>query len=166
MMRGPVPTPLRLTEVIPRNAIRFPLESASPDGALAELTRVLVESGRLPRELEENALIGLLKREALGPTGIGHGIAVPHTRVAGLKAICGALGVSSEGVAFRSPDQSLVHAVFLFLAPERDHAGYLQLLALVSRIVQEGGFVPSACEAGTSARLATLLREFEAKILG
>lgn len=155
---------MRLTNVIPRTGICFPMSAGSVDQALAELVRELVAAERLPPALEESALLNLMKREAIGPTAVGQGVAVPHTRLAGLETMVGALGVSREGIPFDESPSGRVHAMFLFLAPVWDHEGYLNLLALVSRIVRDGSFVQQALAAETSARLATLLREFEGRI--
>jgi PTS system nitrogen regulatory IIA component len=105
-----------------------------------------------------------MKREAIGPTAVGQGVAVPHTRLAGLESMVGALGVSPAGIPFDESSGGRVHAMFMFLAPVWDHEGYLNLLAMVSRIVRDGTFVQQARGAETAARLTTLLREFEGRI--
>ncbi len=126
----------------------------------------LRSAGRIRPDQEEDALVNLLKREAVGPTGIGQGVAVPHARLRGLKDLTGALGISPGGVQFTSLDGSLVHVVFLILAPESAVGGYLNLLALVSRIVRDGGFLTRALSAKDPAEVARILRTSEERLGG
>lgn len=149
-----------LTQVISPAAVTYPLEARSVDQALGELVQSMVSAGRLAPELADPALLSLMKREAVGPTGLGRGVAVPHARLPRLDDICGALGVSPGGIPFGSAPP--VHVVFLFLAPVWDHEGYLALLALVSRIVRSGDFVKSVRECGDVDAVNRALKEFEA----
>ncbi|MHC5020123.1 MAG: PTS sugar transporter subunit IIA [Planctomycetota bacterium] len=151
---------MRLSQVIAPGAVTFPLEARSVDQALGELVRSMVSAGRLAPELEDPALLSLMKREAVGPTGLGRGVAVPHARLPRLDDICGALGVSPGGIPFGSAPP--VHVVFLFLAPVWDHEGYLALLAMVSRIVRSGDFVNAVRRADDVDGVARALKQFEA----
>jgi PTS system nitrogen regulatory IIA component len=79
-------------------------------------------------------LQGLLERERLASTGIGHGIAVPHAYSAGLEGMIVALFRVPEGLDFGSIDEEPVHLVFLLAGPRSDELLHLKLLARIARL--------------------------------
>lgn len=83
----------------------------------------------------------LLAREALGPTGVGHGVALPHARIAGLDSVIGAFVLLDKPVDFSSVDRQPVDIAFALFAPEQAGVEHLKALALVSRTLRE----PSIC---------------------
>ncbi len=78
----------------------------------------------------------LLKREELGSTGIGRGIAIPHCRSLIVDKLEIAVGRSVKGIGFNSIDKKLVHIIFLIVAPPQDPEN--QYLLTLARIVQIG----------------------------
>ncbi|MBK5912234.1 PTS IIA-like nitrogen-regulatory protein PtsN [Rhodothalassium salexigens] len=84
--------------------------------------------------LDEDAVVtALLKRERLGSTGVGQGVAIPHAKMAGLDRVVGAFARLKKPVAFDAVDDKPVDLVFLLLAPEDASAEHLKALAQVSR---------------------------------
>lgn len=83
----------------------------------------------------------LLEREGLGPTGVGHGVALPHARLAGVSDVLGVFILLEKPVAFDSVDRQPVDIAFGLLAPEDAGVEHLKALALVSRTLRE----PSVC---------------------
>ena len=79
----------------------------------------------------------LLAREALGPTGGGHGVALPHARMARVDRVMGAMILLEKPVAFDSVDRQPVDLVFGLLAPEAAGVDHLKALALISRTLKE-----------------------------
>ncbi len=76
---------------------------------------------------------GLIDREKLGPTAIGHGIAIPHCRLNNCtKTIC-ALFRLSEGMDFGAFDDELVTLMFVLLFPGNEEADHLHTLAMLAR---------------------------------
>ena len=78
----------------------------------------------------------LLEREALGSTGLGSGVAVPHARIEGLQRIFGVFVRLDTPVAYGSVDDRPVDLLFALFAPPRDGAEHLRALAAVSRAVR------------------------------
>ncbi len=76
----------------------------------------------------------LLQRERLGTTGIGHGIAIPHGRIAGLDRLVGLFARLARPVDFEALDDEPVDLVFVLLAPEEAGADHLQALARIARL--------------------------------
>ncbi len=81
----------------------------------------------------EAVLEALMEREALGPTGVGHGVALPHARLAGLNEVRGAFVLLEKPIEFEAVDRQPVDLVFALFAPEDTGVDHLKALALVSR---------------------------------
>ena len=81
----------------------------------------------------------LLEREQLGSTGIGGGIAIPHTKLQGLKSGVVALGVVPQGVDYGAVDGQPVRLFFLVVSPSGAPAEHLQALAAISRWIKAEG---------------------------
>ncbi len=107
--------------------------------------RLLSEIGELASasyDLDSNLILdSLLAREALGPTGVGHGVALPHARITGLKRVVGAFVLLEKPVDFEAVDRQPVDIAFALFAPENAGVEHLKALALVSRTLRE----PAIC---------------------
>lgn len=79
----------------------------------------------------------LLEREQLGSTGVGDGVAIPHGKIEGLRAITGVLALLETPVSFDSLDDQPVDLIFLLLAPANATAAHLKALAKVSRLLRD-----------------------------
>lgn len=79
----------------------------------------------------------LLERENLGPTGVGHGVALPHARLSGLNSVVGAFILLEKPVDFSSVDRQPVDIAFALFAPEDAGVEHLKALALVSRTLRD-----------------------------
>jgi len=114
-----------LEKLLKRERVILELQSKNKDEVLLELVRNL----RLPEEKERIVLEALKKRESIGSTGIGKGIAIPHTRSLVLDEVYLVVGRSREGVDFDALDGKPVHLFFLLCAPPQD-PGTIYLLTL------------------------------------
>ncbi|MFY9209737.1 MAG: PTS sugar transporter subunit IIA [Aestuariivita sp.] len=83
----------------------------------------------------------LLERESLGPTGVGHGVALPHARMDGLEAVSGIFVLLEKPIDFGAVDRQPVDIAFALFAPEEAGVEHLKALALVSRTLRE----PALC---------------------
>jgi len=83
----------------------------------------------------------LLAREALGPTGVGHGVALPHARLDGIEHVMGAFVLLDRPIDFDAVDRQPVDIAFALFAPEEAGVEHLKALALVSRTLRD----PSVC---------------------
>lgn len=110
------------------------LNVASKKQALQEIAkRAAVITG-----LDERRLFDvLLERERLGSTGVGHGIAIPHGKIAGLDRLHGLFARLEKPIDFESVDDQPVDLIFLLLAPEGAGADHLKALARVSRLLRD-----------------------------
>jgi nitrogen PTS system EIIA component len=106
------------------------------------------DKARLLRQLSAQAASGLgldpdevsnliIKREELGSTGVGNGVALPHARFPGLKAAFGLLARLRHGIDFEAIDDRPVDIVFLLLLPETGDGAQLNALASVARALRD-----------------------------
>ncbi len=145
-----------LTSLFQPGAVRLDLVAAAQDDVLAELVALLP----LP-EADAHTLQKLLKRrEALGSTGVGRGVAIPHTRcplVAGLQLAFGRL---PAGIAWSAIDNKPVHYFFLIVAPPLEVSNeYLPVLGRVAQFVKEPDVPQRLGALQTPAEFFALLAE-------
>ena len=103
--------------------------------AIVELVDHLVAEGSLDEEQREPALEALRAREDQRSTGIGGGIAIPHSFLPDLGEVVTIFGRSTPGVDFGAVDRAPVHFIVLFLVPEAQHTLHLKTLAAVAKIL-------------------------------
>lgn len=121
---------MRLRDFFDRDAIELDLNGESKDEILRELIRLL----RLD-EKSEGILFKMLKRrENLGSTGIGRGIAIPHCRSLVVENLRVAFGRKTEGVDFKAIDNQPVHDFFLIVAPPIEVSN--QYLPVLGKLAQ------------------------------
>ncbi|MAQ45809.1 MAG: PTS lactose transporter subunit IIC [Confluentimicrobium sp.] len=84
-----------------------------------------------------HAIEALQERETLGPTGVGHGIALPHARIDGLEKVVGVFFRLEQSLDFDSVDRQPVDLVFSLFAPSDSGVEHLKALALVSRTMRD-----------------------------
>jgi PTS system fructose-specific IIA component/PTS system nitrogen regulatory IIA component len=99
----------------------------------------LVELGRLPKSIVDEAISALLAREELGSTGIGRGVAVPHATLPSLSQTAFITGYVPKGIDFDSPDRRPVNRVFLALTPPHLSAEWKLTLEKISRYLRSVG---------------------------
>jgi len=100
----------------------------------------------------------VLAREAIMPTGVGQGIAIPHARMPGLAAPIVALGLSNTGVDFGAPDGELARLIVLVVTPEHDDLIQIELLAEIARTFQHAETRRAVAHARSFAELSEALR--------
>ncbi len=125
---------MRLRDFFTPGAITFDLQAADRDSVLDELVRRL---GMDPRA-GETLLRMLLRRESLGSTGLGRGIAIPHCRSLVASRLRLAYGHSRNGVEFQAIDGKPVHHFFLIVAPPLEISNqYLPALGRIAQFAKE-----------------------------
>lgn len=110
------------------------LAGRTREEAIRELVTAAASSVNLDPDRVADAVI---KREQLMGTSLGHEIAVPHARVAGLMRPVLAVGHSPEGLDFDSPDGQPARLIFLLLTPEKDMASQIQIMGQIARFFQD-----------------------------
>jgi len=150
---------MKFADFIGTNAIKPELESSDKESVIRELTSGLVASGSIAEENVESIIKAIMKREELGSTGIGRGIAVPHTKHPSVDKLVGTVGVSREGVEFASLDGEPVHLFFLLVSPPDRPGDHLRALENISRQLRDDMFCKFLKQSKTSEDIAQLLEE-------
>jgi nitrogen PTS system EIIA component len=147
---------IKLHTLLDENSILPRLEARDRAGILREMSERL-ESLYAP-DLDGTLLDKLLKREEMGTTGIGKGVAVPHCRAKGIKAPALLLGLSPDGVAFDAVDGKLSHVFFLLVSPEDNPGAGLRLLAAIAGLTRRSRSLASKLlKAPTAAEIIEAL---------
>ena len=107
-------------------------------------------------------LDALQERESLGPTGVGHGVALPHARLPTLTRVTGAFLKLEKPINFDSADRQPVDLVFALFAPVETGVEHLKALALVSRTLRDQALCEKLRANSNAATLHTLLTNTEA----
>ena len=120
-------------ELLTRDGIVLRSGASSKRQAL----HVVAEAAAHAIGLDEARVVdALLEREALGSTGLGSGVAVPHARIDGLQRVCAVFVRLDTPVAYGAVDDRPVDLLFALFAPPRDGAEHLRALAAVSRAMR------------------------------
>jgi len=139
------------------------LEARDRDGVLREMSARL-EARHAPA-LDGQLLEKLLKREELGTTAIGKGVAVPHCRCKGVQSPALLLGLSQDGVPFEAVDGKPSHVFFLLVSPEDNPGAGLSLLAAIAGLVRRSRSLSSRLlKPDTAAGVIDALRAEEERI--
>ena len=104
----------------------------------------------------------LINRENLGPTGVGHGIALPHARLVDVDRVCGMFLRLEKPIDFDSVDRQPVDLIFALLAPENAGVEHLKALALVSRTMRDADTQIKLRANADQATLHAILTETQA----
>jgi PTS system nitrogen regulatory IIA component len=133
------------------------LRARSKDGVLKELTQTLVKTGSAR---DADLVLGMLRqREALGSTGIGNGVAIPHGRSLAVSEMVVLFARSSRGVAFDAVDAEPVHLFYLIVAPPNDRANlYLPFLGKLVEVLKSDANRERLLEAGSFDDVVEVLR--------
>jgi PTS system nitrogen regulatory IIA component len=108
------------------------------------------------------AVDGLQERESLGPTGVGHGIALPHARLEDLNRIVGVFIRLEKPLDYDSVDRQPVDLIFGLFAPKDSGVDHLKALALVSRTMRDQSVVSKLRANTDTAKLHAILTEARA----
>jgi PTS system nitrogen regulatory IIA component len=128
---------MRILEFLNANAISLDLKSKDKEAVIKELIGLLIHAKDVEPKDEDRMLKTLLDREALGSTGIGQGVAIPHGKSNFVHKLVGAFGVSKKGVNFDSLDGEPAYIFFLLVAPEETIGPHLKALARISRLLKD-----------------------------
>ena len=110
------------------------LQANGSIAAIRELAQLL-EGDEAIRD-HKRLIADIIRREQQSSMGIGHGVAVPHAHEDSIGRQILAVGISREGVEFSAIDGKPVHIVALLATPKKHHKQHMELLAALSRLLQ------------------------------
>jgi mannitol/fructose-specific phosphotransferase system IIA component (Ntr-type) len=148
---------MRMSDFVVRDSIVVPLTATGKEGVIREMVEGLRAAGQFKNADVEDIIRAILKRELLGSTGIGRGVAIPHTKHPGVDKLVGTIAVSPGGVAFDSLDGEPVFVFVLLISPQDRPGDHLRALENVSRSLRNDHFVGELRQAKTRERVLQLL---------
>src|SRR5947209_3194900 len=152
---------MRMSDFVVREAIIPELAALNKEGVIREMVDTLRSAGYFKGGEPEDIIKAILKRELLGSTGIGRGVAIPHTKHNSVDRLIGTVALSKPGVSFDSLDGEPVHVFVLLISPQDRPGDHLRALENVSRSLRDDGFVRSLRQATTRDSIWGLLGELD-----
>jgi nitrogen PTS system EIIA component len=150
---------MRMTDFVVREAIVPELQASNKESVIREMVESLKSAGSFKGADIEDIVKAILKRELLGSTGIGRGVAIPHTKHVGVDRLVGTIALSKSGVPFDSLDGEPVHVFVLLISPQDQPGNHLRALENVSRSLRDDSFVKALRMATTRDAIWELLSE-------
>jgi len=150
---------MKFSDFISEKAIRAELTADTKEGVIAELVESLLQVGEIGADEKADIIAAIMKREELGSTGIGRGVAVPHTKHGSVDKLIGTVGVSVDGVDFNSLDGEKVQLFFLLISPPERPGDHLRALENISRQLRDETFCRFLKQSKTPDDIHQLLEE-------
>jgi len=150
---------MKFADFISREAVRAELTADGKEGVIREMVQALLKAGKIQADQSESIVKAIMKREELGSTGIGRGVAVPHTKHPSVDRLVGTVAVSKEGVDFDSLDAEKVQLFFLLISPPERPGDHLRALENISRQLRDETFCRFLKKAKTAEEIGQLLDE-------
>ncbi|MFT4150616.1 MAG: PTS sugar transporter subunit IIA [Paracoccaceae bacterium] len=147
---------MELSKLLIPAAVRVVGQMTSKKRLFQELGEIAASAYGLSAAI---AIDGLQERESLGPTGVGHGIALPHARLEEIDRIVGVFIRLEKPLDYDSVDRQPVDLVFGLFAPKDSGVDHLKALALVSRTMRDQGVVSKLRANTDPAKLHAILTE-------
>jgi nitrogen PTS system EIIA component len=150
---------MKFADFVSIEAIRSDLHADSKEEVVREMAQALLEAGKISSGEVESIVKAIMKREELGSTGIGRGVAVPHTKHPSVDRLVGTVAVSRDGVDFESLDGEKVQLFFLLISPPDRPGEHLRALENISRQLRDDMFCKYLKQAKTKEDIQQLLEE-------
>ncbi|MGB8812412.1 MAG: PTS sugar transporter subunit IIA [Paracoccaceae bacterium] len=147
---------MELSKLLIPVAVRVVGQLTSKKRLFQELGEMVSQAYKLNASV---AIDGLQERESLGPTGVGHGIALPHARLEDLNRIVAVFLRLEKPLDYDSVDRQPVDLIFGLFAPKDSGVDHLKALALVSRTMRDPGICAKLRANTDPAKLHAILTE-------
>ena len=150
---------MKFADFVCDEAISADLKAEDKESVIVEMVDSLVGAKRIAKEDRDGIVGAIMKREELGSTGIGRGVAVPHTKHPSVEKLVGTVGISGEGVDFDSLDGEKVQLFFLLVSPPDRPGDHLRALENISRQLRDDTFCRFLKQAKSAGDIKQLLQE-------
>ena len=157
---------MKFADFILLDAIRTEIQAIDKEGVIREMTQSLLDSGGIMGDEFEGIVKAIIRREELGSTGIGYGIAVPHTKHPSVERLVGTVAISSGGIDFDSLDGEKVYLFFLLVSPPDRPGEHLRALEHITRQLRDETFCRFLKQSKTRDDVKQLLEEADDNMFG
>ena len=138
---------MKIQDVLNKNVMLFDLQATDKEGVINEMIQSLVDNGVVTDF--ETFKAGIMNREAQTSTGLGDGIAMPHSKNEAVKEATVLFATSNKGVDYASLDGQPTDLFFMIAAPEGANDTHLAALAELSKYLMKPGFADKLRQAST-----------------
>src|SRR5437868_6272377 len=157
---------MKFSDFINVGSIKADVQADEKPAVIRELVESLAAAGAIAPDQVQGIVSAIMKREDLGSTGIGRGVAVPHTKHASVERLVGTVGISVTGVDFNSLDGDKVHLFFLLASPPDRPGDHLRALENISRQLRDDTFCRFLKQAKSAEEIKQLLDEADTNHFG
>ncbi len=145
-----------------RDVIKLSLDATDKAGVITELVSLLAEKGKIEKKDVDAVTSSIQKRESLGSTGIGHGLAIPHAKAsAQVKSLVGAFGRSQRGIDYGAIDGEPCTLFFLMISHAQGVDTHLKILKKLAGLGRDANFCRFLRDAKDEDEVVSLLKEAE-----
>ncbi len=148
----------RLSSILPVAQVLVGLEATSKKRAFEEAGLLFENLHGLSRALVTDSLFA---RERLGSTGLGHGVAIPHGRIKGLKSPMAAVFQLASPIGFDAPDEQPVNLLIFLLVPEAATQKHLEILSEIAELLSDAALRENIKTSPSQASLHALIATWQ-----
>lgn len=148
----------RLASILPAAQVLVHVEATSKKRAFEEAGLLFENLHGLSRSLVTDSLFS---RERLGSTGLGHGVAIPHGRIKGLKAPMAAVLQLAHPIGFDAPDEQAVSLLIFLLVPEAATQKHLEILSEIAEMLSDASLREKLAGSADAATLHGLIANWQ-----
>ncbi|NGP17189.1 PTS sugar transporter subunit IIA [Devosia aurantiaca] len=152
---------MKLVELFPIERVFVGVDVASRRDLLAFFAQKAAELGLVDRQ---DCQQGLADREDLGSTGLGNGIAIPHTRIEGLDHAIGMFATLARPIDFEAVDQEPVDITFMLILPEQASGEPMKALSRVAKIARQEPITNALRRAQSSEEALAIFQKADAEL--
>ena len=151
----------RLSSILPVTHVLVGVEATSKKRAFEEAGFLFEQLHNLNRAMVTDSLFA---RERLGSTGLGHGVAIPHGRIKGLKSPMAAVFQLAQPISFDAPDEQLVNFLIFLLVPEAATQKHLEILSEIAELLSDATLREQLKTTQDSAVLHGLIQSWQSTL--
>jgi len=153
----------RLASILPSSQVLVGVDATSKKRAFEEAGLLFENLHGLSRALITDSLFA---RERLGSTGLGHGVAIPHGRIKGLKAPMAAVLQLTQPIGFDAPDEQPVRLLIFLLVPEAATQKHLEILSEIAELLSDASLREKIKSAATAESLHGIIADWQPALPG
>ncbi len=152
----------RLATILPPAQVLVHVDVTSKKRAFEEVGLLFENLHGLSRTLITDSLFA---RERLGSTGLGHGVAIPHGRIKGLKTPMAAVFQLAQAIGFEAPDEQPVSLLIFLLVPEAATQKHLEILSEIAELLSDAALREKIKSSDDAAVLHELIANWRATLV-
>ena len=153
---------MKIVDILSKDAVKVDLQARDKESVIEEISELVVRSAGLTDK--QGVVQVLMEREALGSTGIGLNVAIPHAKLQGVDSVIAALARSKEGIDFASIDGQPVMLFFVLISGVNTAGSHLKALAKISRLLKNDETREALISCNCSVEMYEIVSREESKL--